>query len=237
MLLDFKNSFGNPLEAFPVKPSSTPVPLTIDGCSLWLRADLGLTIVSGHVSAWEDQSSGEHDVAQTTAGNRPAHTYSGIGGLQSLTFGADDYMSFTPWEQGNTWSAFFVSSNSDTSGYAFIMQRSLGTGTAVWISYYDGAPGIGYYALWGSSVTDPCIVYVTVNCSTPTASSSVNDGTPVSGAVSPMTASNWTAIGDVGGTSLVGNLSEIVMFDSILSEGDEDKMWRYLSGRYSISLA
>lgn len=47
------------------------------GLLLWVRADEGVTTVSGAVSAWADQSGNEHDLAQGTSGNRPLLVNSG----------------------------------------------------------------------------------------------------------------------------------------------------------------
>lgn len=47
------------------------------GLLLWLRADAGVTTVSGAVSAWADQSGANHDFSQGTTGNRPQYRTSG----------------------------------------------------------------------------------------------------------------------------------------------------------------
>ena len=49
-----------------------PVPLTIPGCKLWLRGDLGLTQADGVVSGWADQSGNDNHASQESIGNRPA---------------------------------------------------------------------------------------------------------------------------------------------------------------------
>lgn len=44
--------------------------------ALWLKADAGVTLVGGNVSAWNDSSPTGYNVAQTTAGQRPGYVAS-----------------------------------------------------------------------------------------------------------------------------------------------------------------
>ena len=67
-------------------------PLSIDGCQLWLRSDLGVTNGAG-VSVWEDQSGNGHDATQGTATYRPTLQTNQINGYPSIRFdGSDDYL-------------------------------------------------------------------------------------------------------------------------------------------------
>lgn len=50
-------------------PAWTPLDLSP---LLWVRADLGVTLVDDRVAAWADQSGNGHDLVQTTAPLRPA---------------------------------------------------------------------------------------------------------------------------------------------------------------------
>lgn len=54
----------------PVRRSSLPTP-PISGLTLWLRADLGVTLNGGAVSAWADQSGQGNNVAQATPAVQP----------------------------------------------------------------------------------------------------------------------------------------------------------------------
>ena len=49
-------------------------PSSVSGLDLWLRADTGITVASGRVSAWADQSGAGNNAAQATAANQPAYT-------------------------------------------------------------------------------------------------------------------------------------------------------------------
>lgn len=55
----------------------------------WLRADKGITLTSGAVSTWADQSGNGFDFTQSTAGKRP--TVGALGGRTNVLFdGTDD---------------------------------------------------------------------------------------------------------------------------------------------------
>jgi hypothetical protein len=63
-------------------------PLSISNILLWLRADLGVTLTTGKVSTWADQSGQGNDVTQGTAGNRPTVTANSQNGQPGITFAA-----------------------------------------------------------------------------------------------------------------------------------------------------
>jgi hypothetical protein len=67
-------------------------PQLIPNLGLWLKADAGVTLVSGAVDAWADQSGNGRNFTAPGATNRPA--YSGtLNGLPVLTFdGSTDYL-------------------------------------------------------------------------------------------------------------------------------------------------
>lgn len=52
--------------------AAAPIIPTTD-LALWLRADTGVTLVGGNVSAWLDNSSTGYDVGQATPGERPGY--------------------------------------------------------------------------------------------------------------------------------------------------------------------
>jgi hypothetical protein len=63
------------------------VPTEIDGCILWLRSDMAVTLASGNVMSWGDRSGKEHHASQGTAADRPGYLASGwSNGLPTIDF-------------------------------------------------------------------------------------------------------------------------------------------------------
>jgi hypothetical protein len=62
---------------------------------LWLRADLGVTLVDGRVSEWADQSGKLHHATQITALSRPG-VGALVGGAAAIDFGGGTYFLTIP---------------------------------------------------------------------------------------------------------------------------------------------
>lgn len=70
--------------------SITPLnPNQISNNNLWLRSDLGITLTSGRVSTWADQSVGGSNFTQATSTRRPVIASSAYNGIQSVYFNPD----------------------------------------------------------------------------------------------------------------------------------------------------
>lgn len=66
------------------------------GSALWLRADLGITLNVGNVSAWADQSGNALDLSQGTAANQPLYVASWKNSKPGITFdGVSDVLTRT----------------------------------------------------------------------------------------------------------------------------------------------
>jgi hypothetical protein len=66
-------------------------PTQIAGLKLWLRADVGITVVTG-VSSWIDQSGNGNNFTQATGANQPTFTASAIGGKPGVTATATGFL-------------------------------------------------------------------------------------------------------------------------------------------------
>jgi hypothetical protein len=72
------------------------LPTDIDNCAVWLRADLGISVVSGAVSSWMDKSGLGNHMSQATSSKRPAYVANAVGGQPALSFdGVDDHLTGT----------------------------------------------------------------------------------------------------------------------------------------------
>lgn len=61
-------------------------PGSLPGLSLWLDAQEGITLESGDVSVWADQSGNGRDATQVTPGNRAEFVSNGLNGLPTVRF-------------------------------------------------------------------------------------------------------------------------------------------------------
>src|SRR3990167_3839844 len=70
------------------------LPTDIAGCKVWLRADLGVTLNGGTVSAWANQADATTlvSVVQAVTPNQPTYRASGINGLPDLDFDGGDWL-------------------------------------------------------------------------------------------------------------------------------------------------
>lgn len=87
--MDQQNGRGGIVFAPGIAPGLTPggsfTPVRLPGLVSWLRSDLGVTLASGKVSAWADQSPvGSNGVSQGRAANQP--TYVASGGANGLPY-------------------------------------------------------------------------------------------------------------------------------------------------------
>lgn len=79
--------------------SSEVRPNGVPGLLAWHRGD-HTTRVSGNISAAADLSNNGHELTQSTAGNRPPYSASGLNGQPAFEFGptaSDKFMSWSDW--------------------------------------------------------------------------------------------------------------------------------------------
>lgn len=78
------------------RPTQSTVwtPRALPDLAAWYRADLGVTEVSGSVSAWADQSGNGRHVVQGVAARQPTFiaSVSALGGRPALSFNGDDIL-------------------------------------------------------------------------------------------------------------------------------------------------
>lgn len=94
-----------------------------DTLSLWLRGDAGVTVSGEAVSAWADQSGQGHDALQGTPANQPRLVTTGMGRSALRFDGVNDFLSFdVPINGLDGISIFLVANNASaaqTGGTAY----------------------------------------------------------------------------------------------------------------------
>ena len=210
------------------------VPRDAANVARWWRADLGRTMVSTKVSAWEDQVEGV-SVTQGTDAARP--TVATHAGQDALVFSGAQALrgsGFTSLSNP-TWSAIVIG-EMDSAGASEVFLDDGDGNTNNWLIWCAGATG--WRANAGSNLTTTAVVQTGLHAHWFKAASSMSDyyiddwGTA---AVSGNPGSNPNESMTVGATHadslyLTGKVSEIIILDDGTLPGD---LVAYLNGRYT----
>jgi prepilin-type processing-associated H-X9-DG protein len=226
--------------------SNLPFPF-IPGIVCWLKADTGVTLTSGKVSAWADQSGNTttFNATQATANLQPTVTAGAVGGYPAITFdgvtdGTGDYISLPSFAFGTV---FFVANYTKAASFAdyaglwtenstsdseFLRAES-GTTSFRVNGAADGfcRNGQGQGGIWMNGTATTSFA--------PLATFKVLAATPEAGT------HTWTAGGRIGknatndnGRVWGGNVAEVVIFNAALSAIDRATVTAALRGKYGI---
>jgi hypothetical protein len=234
-------------------------PQLIPNLGLWLKADAGVTLDTGAVQAWADQSGNGRDFSAPAPTNRPA--YSGtLNGLPVLTFdGGTDYLA------GN---AASLNIAQDVNGLTIISVVKYGAGaTQRIVSIGNGVSLVGSRAFmgatatqWdlggrrldadtatvvsgGTSNTNPVIQSSVFRYSLATAGVFINSASQVDTTFQTAdntsdTASLRFVIGCAINLSniLNGDLAEVIIYQRAISVEERNSVERYLSVKWGIAI-
>lgn len=233
-------------------------PQKVHGLKLWLRADSGITLVSGKVSAWADQSGNGFSLTQSTAGLRPAFVASGVGARASVSFdGADDYVglaseivatSVLSTSAFTVFAVFNATAIDSATGFgthddALIsissgrFSVSLNSSPQVVTSDYDG---VDFRNAPTTITTGTDIVYAG-RLDAGKLYSSINGGADSAGTSSAnvdiSTGSPYVQIGTAqqGPNYFNGLLAELLVYNVVVASADRTRVIKYLKSRYSIA--
>ena len=225
-------------------------PPTLPDLVAWYRADLGITTVTGAVSAWADQSgvgTGK-TLAQGTAANRPAYNASdaGYNNQPTMTFdGSNDRLA------SGAWSAY---PSSPTTG--FIVGNTNGVPSQQ--VYFDSISAQRYLfdnnselagddlrffrsnGVLGANGKDSSIKHIAGFVDNGVSSSlywnsATNVGTGNSGASSPTGLTVGSDQAQTGGF-LSGKIAEIIIYSRALSAQEIAALLNYFGTRYGITI-
>ena len=213
-------------------------PLDLQGCVLWLDAADASTITIGTgVSQWDDKSPSANHATQGTGANQPAYTTG-----QYLTFdGSTSYMTSTfssALSQPATY--FIVHKWNDAITNQKIMIDGIGAVNRNAI-YRDASAR--NYAMYSNAVFNSGTLQNTDNhiimCVFNSASSkfSIDNGAEATGNSGTLGVDGLT-IGSSYAPSLffIGNISEIIVYDSVLTAAERKQIYTYLANKWGISI-
>jgi hypothetical protein len=230
-------------------------PRLIPDLGLWLKGDAGITLVSGAVDVWADQSGNGRDFSAPASGNRPGLTT--LNGLPCLSFdGTDDYL------LGNAANGNLAQ---NVSGFTMIavvryavsnQQRCfaastptannvrclLGVSTTQWQVGGRRLDAVGAEILSGGTVNNNFVVHSGVlRYSVATAGTFINGASQVDTAF--LTAGNTvntaSARSIVGGGAnltnfLSGNLAELIVYRRAITPTERQSVESYLMQKWGI---
>lgn len=237
--------------------SSFMVPTQLAGCMTWLRADLGVTLSSGNVTTWADQS-GKGNDAVAPAGREPAYNVGGhqINGQPTLFFdptvvGAEKLLQLPAGAYGiGTFPAM----------HAFVVHRrvaateAIASRTGFWqlgVGTGETMPGTDGHIRddCGSNVTydtglPPVSVPLNISQVYEVQATSTSWKSAINGLPQGSSGTNTLAFysppslgGQVGfgpWNFYYGDWAEVIVFNRILAASERAMVVNYLNGRYGL---
>jgi len=219
----------------------TPVPMTVPGLSLWLRADLGTTIATG-VSQWNDQSGNGKNFTQATGATQPTLNASGgpnnqaylnFNGSQYLTLAATLGVNASPWtmfsvqqSNGSGAECLVLSMGNVNNGYFYgVLPGSVNFMTVGGVATMgDGNVIANVWQDWTWN-NNGAVTTMAVN-GVPQALTNNTSQTP---SVAPV---NTVGALGAGSDPWNGNIAEILVYNAALSASQVTVVRNYLSARY-----
>ena len=209
---------------------------SIGSPTLWLKADKGVTLVDGYVSNWADQSGNGYNASQTASTCQPLFVNNVLSGKPVLRFdGINDLLATT---SNITVRSIFIVANylggNTFTGEGYICRRTTYTSE------------VGYYFLAANPATTYLINDATYSAfyntlyingvNTSNASPLINYKVICGLASFLPTVSNGINIGyNIQGLSyLNGDISEIIIYDTLLTTAQRISVENYLKNKYSI---
>ncbi len=230
-------------------------PSAIAGLILWLDATDSSTVINsgGAVSAWNDKSSGGNNLTQGTPGAEPTTGTQTINGLNVLSFDGGDYLATinTPLPDGGY--TVFVVAQHGVNGVndAIIAQRFGGNGLRLQLDFSpsnnirhiirdDAAVANGSTSA-GTFGVDVEAIITAISLANRSSNLYINGSSPVSvnNSLGVTAAGDGFAVGSIlaGSLSLglVGEVGEIIAYNTALSTADHNIIGAYLSDKWGIT--
>jgi hypothetical protein len=228
--------FANTLVAW------TPASITT---ALWLDAadESTITIATG-VSQWNDKSGNGRNFSQATAGNQPVYSTSALNGKNVVNFVSSDSLTRAaiPFNDLGNNSLYVVGNRTGANAFnvAVIISRAatrtrnmlFGNGSSYW-GVYQGNPATGFvgatYKICEIIADQASNSYLHYQDGTSQGSAgNVNENTVFGD-------NNCYLGNDQYGSSLIGNIAEVIFCDEKNTDADRQKIEGYLAWKWGLT--
>jgi hypothetical protein len=222
-------------------------PKEIQGLSLWLKADAGVTLSGSDVTAWADQSGNGRNA---TAIESPTYATNSINGKPALVFANDSYLTtvniFNGANPRTMIAVYYIDSeqysntvigqsnedNTNTGTY-FLLQSRVDLDSSPYLAGYgddlSGSPFLNQQLILGTTDYDG------------TTARLFNNGTQVNSALKTYDTYNGEfyigAFNEAGNImeKFGGKIAEIVVYNRVLTTSERQKVETYLREKYAIT--
>lgn len=234
-------------------------PTDIAGLKYWVKADAGTNQSAGGAAAtadgdpvgeWQDQSSNAQHLAQSTAANKPV-LKTGANGINSKPVvrfdGTDDYLEKAAFAfTSDSFTAFIVCRRNGAHGGGYSHIFNLGftnytaAGSNFWQMYTTAADKHSMnFSSAGATVNDPTnmgtsAIMFTHKKLAAGASALYRNGTSVGTGNANMTITDngYASIGSWNSNDFNGDVAEIIIYDTSLSDSDREDVEDYLRTKW-----
>ena len=208
--------------------------------TLWLRADAGVEADGDNlVGEWQDQSGNGYDVTQTTPGNQPQYIANELNGKPVLRFSGGKRLlgSIDSSDQPNTLVVVWKITDGGSARFA-VSFGDFNTSPRNSFRYFNGVR-INAATDLTTSESDPFDSYLLHTSYFNGSSSQIyrNGVLQVTGNSGALGSGNSVVVGagNSGGSfSLVGDIAEIIFYNSLVSDPQRQSIEQYLISKYGL---
>lgn len=189
-------------------------PTDIAGLAFWLKADSLVLTNADPVTTWADSSGNARDAAQATVANKPLYITNVVGGKPVVRFdGINDHLITPSIAAMAATTVFLVVKNANaTSSYAFIM-------------------GADNNAIISEFVAGKWEYYITPR--TQIGNTSTTAFQIIKTNVGSSSLGTWfVGSASAAGNPIAADIAEIIVYNSVLSAGNESSVTAYLQNKY-----
>ncbi len=223
--------------AGPQTASAVSLPVIDGSLKLWLDAGSITGLNNGDpVGTWTDRSGNGNSAAQANLANQPSYVISGINGLPTVRFDGNDFIGTTA-SFGNPYSIFTISRMEGTQNFRLITS---GAGRNWLLGYWGGDADRMYAEGWVLQGTVAPGTGTQMYAATGTGSltSFYNNGRLLAsnaGGIQNIANLQLGGWGATGSEASKGDVSEVLIYNRVLSAAEQQQVFQYLAEKYSVT--